>query len=268
MLKSNNLSVLIIEHDPVFGSKLNDWVTPSVKDVTLANTAQKGHSFLLSKQPHIIFLDQKLSHYKENNLIAFTKSVFPDAAVICLSNAENVNELAVAKQQGADYLMKRRDLKKPDIDNVLDAAIRSTNKKLPLWHFFKFIKPKHPPVHRKQVAIVEDDELFSFHLTWLLDQSENNPIIDSFSSAQPFYSYCEMTKPDIVFLDYFLPDTNGEEILKFIKDVSPKSIVNVISGQDSTDTAFKLNAMGIENYIVKNPEWKSNFKNLMAKLDL
>lgn len=57
--------------------------------------------------------------------------------------------------------------------------------------------------------------------------------------------------PDIVFLDYSLPQLNGKTLLKFIKRRSPDTYVVMVSGRASMDIARECLEFGAFDYIQK-----------------
>lgn len=60
--------------------------------------------------------------------------------------------------------------------------------------------------------------------------------------------------PDIVTIDYRLPDITGDELLAKIKAVNPTIEVIVISEQDEIEIAVDLLKMGAADYIVKSKD--------------
>ena len=66
-------------------------------------------------------------------------------------------------------------------------------------------------------------------------------------------------KPDVISIDYGLPDMNGGELLRKIRSVNDAIPVVIISGQDDIGTAVDLLKQGARDYIVKN----DNTKNLL-----
>jgi DNA-binding NtrC family response regulator len=57
---------------------------------------------------------------------------------------------------------------------------------------------------------------------------------------------------NIVILDYFLNGKNGNEILKSIKEINPKTEVIMLSSNEDIGTAIESFRTGATDYIVKN----------------
>lgn len=58
----------------------------------------------------------------------------------------------------------------------------------------------------------------------------------------------------MILLDYFLPQTNGLEVLKKIKLESPKTEVIIISGQEQLQVVIDVFKNGAYDYVIKNNE--------------
>jgi DNA-binding NtrC family response regulator len=59
-------------------------------------------------------------------------------------------------------------------------------------------------------------------------------------------------RPDIIFLDYYMDDINGIEVLQAIKSFDNNIAVVFISGQESVDIAVNALKSGAFDYIVKS----------------
>ncbi|MES2592642.1 MAG: response regulator [Bacteroidota bacterium] len=57
---------------------------------------------------------------------------------------------------------------------------------------------------------------------------------------------------DVVILDYFLNDENGNEVLKLIKKRNPKTEVIMLSSNEDVSTAVEALNIGARDYVVKN----------------
>ncbi len=70
-------------------------------------------------------------------------------------------------------------------------------------------------------------------------------------------------KFDYVLLDMQLPDTTGNDVLKEIKKISPKTIVIMITGHGSIENAVESMQLGAYNYLTK----PISLKTLKAELE-
>lgn len=61
----------------------------------------------------------------------------------------------------------------------------------------------------------------------------------------------ESHNPDVVFLDFSLPQMDGLTLLKLIKRLVPSTIVVMVSGRASTDAARECLEHGAFDYIQK-----------------
>jgi DNA-binding NtrC family response regulator len=57
---------------------------------------------------------------------------------------------------------------------------------------------------------------------------------------------------DVVILDYFLGEKNGNDILKTIKEKNPRTEVIMLSSNESVETAVESFRLGARNFVVKN----------------
>jgi len=55
-----------------------------------------------------------------------------------------------------------------------------------------------------------------------------------------------------VLLDLGLPDSSGPESYAWVREVSPKVPVVVLTGNGSEETEFAVTASGVEGYLVKD----------------
>lgn len=95
--------------------------------------------------------------------------------------------------------------------------------------------------------------------------------VKKFNSAKDFFAALH-EKPNVISLDYSLPDATGEEILKKIKLESPDSKVIVISSQEDIKVAINLLKIGVYDYIVKDEDTKDrlwhSIQNIRENTDL
>lgn len=99
------------------------------------------------------------------------------------------------------------------------------------------------------IYLVEDDHYFCQLMQAMLNsigykkQHYFNKT-DEFLQALP-------GNPDIIFLDYYIDDLNGLEVLKKIKQYNPEAIVIFISGQEDLNVAINTLKHGAFDYLMK-----------------
>ena len=110
-----------------------------------------------------------------------------------------------------------------------------------------------------KIFVVEDDpfygKLLKHHLSLNPDYE-----VELFETAGACLEAL-YRKPDVVSVDYGLPDMNGAELFSRIREVNSSVPIVIISGQDDILTAVDLLKKGASDYIIKD----DNTKNLLWK---
>lgn len=100
-----------------------------------------------------------------------------------------------------------------------------------------------------KVFVVEDDEWYNKLLVHTLGLNPDYEI-KSFHTAAEFLNALHES-PDIVTLDYRLPDMNGLDLLRKIREVNEDVQVILISEQKDIETVVSLLRLGVYDYMVK-----------------
>lgn len=103
-----------------------------------------------------------------------------------------------------------------------------------------------------RIFVVDDDEIYAARLAHYLSLNPEYQVKKFYSARSLIASLHE--KPDIVTLDYFMPDIKGDSLLRQIKELSPETQVIIISGQEDIKTAIDLFKKGVHDYIVKDAD--------------
>ena len=75
-------------------------------------------------------------------------------------------------------------------------------------------------------------------------------------------------KPQIIFLDYFMDDMNGIDVLKKVRQADPEILVVFISGNESPEVASDAKRHGAVDFIVKSSINSERMKEVIADLEL
>ncbi|MBN2746649.1 MAG: sigma-54-dependent Fis family transcriptional regulator [Bacteroidales bacterium] len=120
-------------------------------------------------------------------------------------------------------------------------------------------------MRKTKIFVVEDDPMFSRLIAYHLTQNPDNEVI-TFNSGKDFLMALSSGNPDIVTLDYSLPDSSGLEILAKIQEYNPDLPVVIISGQENISTVVELLKHGARDYIVKDNEIKNRIWNTIKNI--
>ena len=122
----------------------------------------------------------------------------------------------------------------------------------------KKMKDNHPC----RIFVIEDDPTYTRFLKYIL---ELNPDFEAhyFENAKSALEKLHL-RPEIINLDYALPDMTGEEVLQQVHEFDPDISVIVISAQEKIGTAVNLLKLGAFDYIVKDNEAKDRILNSIS----
>jgi len=102
---------------------------------------------------------------------------------------------------------------------------------------------------KKRVLIIDDDTDMCILLSRLLNK--NGYETETAHSGLKGIAKCKEAQFDIVLCDYRLGDKEGKDVLLEIKQISPDTIVLIITGYSDIKTAVEVIKMGAYDYITK-----------------
>jgi two-component system, NtrC family, response regulator AtoC len=115
-----------------------------------------------------------------------------------------------------------------------------------------------------QIYIVEDDpwygEILAYHLSLNPDYK-----VTRFESGKECLAKMS-AKPDLVTIDFSLPDMKGDELFKKIRELNPHIPVIIISAQEEVSVAVNLLKMGVNDYLVKDEATKDLLWNSVVRI--
>lgn len=115
-----------------------------------------------------------------------------------------------------------------------------------------------------KIFIVEDDpwygELLEYHLSLNPDY-----VITRFTTGKDCIANLHK-QPDLITVDFSLPDYTGDDLFKKIRQVNDAVPVIVISGQEDITVALKMLKLGITDYLVKDDNTTEILWNAVIKV--
>ena len=115
-----------------------------------------------------------------------------------------------------------------------------------------------------KIFVVEDDDWYNRLLVHNLSLIPDYDI-ESFTSGKDCIKNLNK-EPDVITLDYRLPDMKGLEVLKEIKAINEDIQVVLISEQDDIEVVVELLKHGAYDYIVKSSDVKERLLNTVNNI--
>lgn len=115
-----------------------------------------------------------------------------------------------------------------------------------------------------KIFVVEDNDWYNRLLVHTLSLNPDYEV-KSYFNGQDFLAALH-ERPDIVTLDYRLPDMTGNELLKQIKQLYPDIQIILISEQNDINTVVELLKMGAKDYILKSQDIRDRLLNTVQNI--
>ncbi len=115
------------------------------------------------------------------------------------------------------------------------------------------------------ILIVDDDALVRIALKTLVNWEENGyTLIGEAENGQEALKNIEALEPDLVLLDIEMPEMNGIEVLKKLKESRSKVKAVVLSSHNDIELVKSAMKLGAEDYILK---FNMDFGNLLSVIE-
>ncbi len=115
-----------------------------------------------------------------------------------------------------------------------------------------------------KIYVVEDSEWYNKLLVYTLSLNPDYEIKSFFNGSD--FLKCLHESPDIVTLDYRLPDMTGLELLNKIRQENSEAQVILISEQSDINMVVTLLKMGAVDYITKSDDIKERLLNTVKNI--
>jgi len=115
-----------------------------------------------------------------------------------------------------------------------------------------------------KIFIVEDDPWYGEILEYHLSLNEDY-VITRFETGKECLANL-YKKPDLISIDFSLPDYKGDKLYQKIKETDDNIPVIVISGQEEIAVAVNLLKMGVTDYLIKDENTKDMLWNAVMRI--
>ncbi|BDS13720.1 sigma-54-dependent transcriptional regulator [Aureispira anguillae] len=115
-----------------------------------------------------------------------------------------------------------------------------------------------------RIFVVEDDPMQQRIIKYVMESNPEHEV-HTFATGQECLDHLYL-QPQLISLDYNLPDLGGAEVLEKIKQFNPEIRVIVLSGQKNISTAIDLLKQGANDYITKDTGMKERLRSSVELL--
>jgi len=112
--------------------------------------------------------------------------------------------------------------------------------------------------------VVIDDSITSLHYIQLMLKKAGIEDIITFEDPLKALDFIKTEKVDIVFIDYFMPELNGVEVLRKIKAIDNTILTVIMTNSSDEDVKIEAIKEGVNEFLQKN----INFPDFMAKVNI
>lgn len=111
-----------------------------------------------------------------------------------------------------------------------------------------------------KLCIVEDYSLTRIALKYALNQYDDIDVVADFEDAESCLDFLINNKVDIVIMDLGLPNMDGLEATKIIKEKSPETKVIIVTSHETDEEVLTALVSGANAYTLKDVEFSDLYK--------
>lgn len=113
--------------------------------------------------------------------------------------------------------------------------------------------PRHENLQSKiRIVLVDDQQLIVDSLKMILDEQEDLQIVGTAENGKAAIDLCEQVHPDVILMDVRMPEMDGIEALKVIKEKWPDLRVIIMSTFSEVEQAVTSLQNGAVGYLLKS----------------
>ncbi len=104
-----------------------------------------------------------------------------------------------------------------------------------------------------KIVLIVDDDPFLLEMYARKFRSYDFEIVTAFNGQEAIDKINEDLKPDIILFDLIMPQMDGKELIKTIKELNliPNAFKIVLSNQGQQADVSEIKAIGVDGYIIK-----------------
>lgn len=101
------------------------------------------------------------------------------------------------------------------------------------------------------IAIFEDNDRLRDSLVYILENTDGYKVVAETNNCKEAATIARAYKPDVVLMDIDMPEVNGIEGVRFIKEARPQTAVVMYTIFEDDERLFKCLCAGANGYLLK-----------------
>ncbi|MBI4656497.1 MAG: response regulator [Elusimicrobia bacterium] len=230
--------ILVIDDDGIVRDALKTFLGRKGYEVFASADGPNGLLALKNSNPDLVILDRDLPHMTGSKVLEKIKEMVPGLPVIILTGFDDPRDADNYIRKGATLFLSKNlglSMVGDEVDKITGisrpAPEKTSQRKIP------------------KILCIDDDKTILEIIGKFLRVKNCHAVCttDSLNALE----ILETERPDAVFLDMFMPEKNGIEVLIEIKRNYPQMPVIMITGNEDEELAKKCLEFGAFDYISK-----------------
>jgi DNA-binding NarL/FixJ family response regulator len=114
------------------------------------------------------------------------------------------------------------------------------------------------------VLVVDDQELMRESLQIIIDSNEEFKVIALAADGQEALRKISLTRPDVVLMDIRMPDLNGIECTRLVKEMDESIKVIILTTFNDDDYILQAIKYGVDGFLLKGVSKEELFNSIIA----
>ncbi len=106
----------------------------------------------------------------------------------------------------------------------------------------------------KTIVLIENDTFLQTNCTSLINSSKRFKVIANFNNYESALQNIQELQPDIILIDIDIPNTNGIDKIKHIKNIFPEIKLIILTKNQQHKFVFDVLSSGVLGYLIKNDD--------------
>jgi two-component system nitrate/nitrite response regulator NarL len=243
------IKVLIVDDDDTFVRSTARILQRAGYDCREAANGDEAREHLASEADiAAVLCDLRIPGESGFGVLATLASAFPDVAVVMITGVDDPLTAALAFEIGADaYLIK--PFSANELGIALAGALRS--RKLDATRAGRVGVDDRDDESPIRVLVVDDHEIFVQSLLRLLNAQPTIEVVGSAATVREAKEAVVAHHPDVILMDFELPDGDGAEATEAVKALAPEVKVVMLTGRTDNPALIRAIGAGCAGFVTK-----------------